>query len=130
MYRISEMSLLERLMIQCDIYQRDRVDNEYDDRVITKLVRNYRSHKELLHIPNKLFYDNELMVSMVLSPVKSKRRHPRFLFFFFGVERCVSNVRRIRGYLDLVKLFVESVFTASQTLTHRILKKMKKTERN
>lgn len=83
MYRISEMSLLERLMIQCDIYRRDHVDNEYDDRVITKLVRNYRSHEKLLHIPNKLFYDNELMVSMVSSPVKAKRRHPRFLFFFF-----------------------------------------------
>lgn len=59
------MSLLERLMIQSNIYKKDPVDDEYDNRVITKLIRNYRSHKILLDVPNRLFYDDELMASKI-----------------------------------------------------------------
>jgi len=29
--------------------------------VLTKLVRNYRSHPDILALPSKLFYDNELV---------------------------------------------------------------------
>lgn len=32
----------------------------YDQRCITKLVRNYRSHGALLELPSRLFYDGEL----------------------------------------------------------------------
>lgn len=32
----------------------------YDNRCITKLVANFRSHKEILEIPSKLFYKGEL----------------------------------------------------------------------
>ena len=28
---------------------------------MTKLLRNFRSHAELLRLPNQLFYDNELL---------------------------------------------------------------------
>eukprot|EP00092_Neocalanus_flemingeri_P108624 GFUD01139505.1.p1 GENE.GFUD01139505.1~~GFUD01139505.1.p1 ORF type:complete len:1236 (+),score=447.39 GFUD01139505.1:45-3752(+) len=48
------ISLLERLMAM-ELYSKD-----YDRRCITKLVKNFRSHKELLTIPKMLFYDNEL----------------------------------------------------------------------
>ena len=34
---------------------------EYDARVMTKLLRNYRSHPTLLELPNRLFYANELV---------------------------------------------------------------------
>eukprot|EP01134_Creolimax_fragrantissima_P001837 CFRG1837T1 len=33
----------------------------YDPKYITKLVNNYRSHPHLLEVPNRLFYDNELI---------------------------------------------------------------------
>lgn len=58
----AEMSLLERLMSQCKIYQKDAETNTYNPDYITKLVNNYRSHKDILHVPNLLFYDNELKV--------------------------------------------------------------------
>jgi len=48
------ISLLERLM-SMELYSK-----EYDKRCITKLVKNFRSHKELLTIPKALYYDNEL----------------------------------------------------------------------
>lgn len=56
------MSLLERLMTQCGLYQKDPETLEYNSSYITKLVNNYRSHKDILFIPNLLFYDNELKV--------------------------------------------------------------------
>ncbi|XP_035677292.1 putative helicase MOV-10 [Branchiostoma floridae] len=55
------MSLLERLMTQCPLYQRGE-DGQYDSRVLTKLVRNYRSHPAILKEPNNMFYDGELEV--------------------------------------------------------------------
>merc|ERR1719347_2002065 len=33
---------------------------QYDQRCITKLVMNFRSHHELLKVPKQLFYNNEL----------------------------------------------------------------------
>ena len=51
-------SYLERLM-QRAVYARG--ERGYDGRVLTKLVRNYRSHERLLQLPNELFYDNELV---------------------------------------------------------------------
>ena len=49
------VSMLERLMT-CTIYN----DKPRDLRLITKLVQNYRSHKKLIAIPSKLFYEGEL----------------------------------------------------------------------
>lgn len=52
-----EMSYLERIMLSCDLYKNpDSVSY-----VMTKLINNYRSHPNLLYIPNKLFYDNALV---------------------------------------------------------------------
>ena len=59
------MSFLERLM-ERTIYLKDSdarspTVGKHDGRVITKLVRNYRSHPTLLELPNALFYDNDLV---------------------------------------------------------------------
>lgn len=59
------MSLLERLMIQCKIYEKDLKTSKYNPTYITKLVHNYRSHEVILHVPNMLFYDNELKVRKI-----------------------------------------------------------------
>ena len=57
------VSLLERLM-ERPLYrptQRAAGDGmQYDQRIITKLLDNYRSHPTLLELPNRLFYDGEL----------------------------------------------------------------------
>merc|ERR1719186_713093 len=52
-----QVSLLERFMDK-NIYAKG--SQGYDNRCITKLVRNFRSHEKLLHIPAKLFYNDQL----------------------------------------------------------------------
>ncbi|XP_020785667.2 putative helicase mov-10-B.2 isoform X2 [Boleophthalmus pectinirostris] len=52
------LSLLERLMTDFPLYQ--KTNDMFDNRFVTKLLRNYRSHPAILEIPNELFYDREL----------------------------------------------------------------------
>ncbi|XP_023217489.1 putative helicase mov-10-B.1 isoform X2 [Centruroides sculpturatus] len=52
------LSLLERLMNIEQVY--GRKENVYNKQVLTKLLKNYRSHPSILKLPNELFYDNEL----------------------------------------------------------------------
>jgi helicase MOV-10 len=53
------MSYMERLTLR-EAY--GRADGNYPPALLTKLVRNYRSHPEIIKLPNELFYDNELEV--------------------------------------------------------------------
>lgn len=55
------LSLLERLMKDVSLYQKDE-GGAFNDRYVTKLLRNYRSHPDILKIPNELFYGEELQV--------------------------------------------------------------------
>jgi helicase MOV-10 len=61
-----QMSFIERLMTQCKVYQQQSepsVPNgatRYDSHFVTKLIRNYRSHPDILKLPNEMFYDNDL----------------------------------------------------------------------
>ena len=93
-------SLLERLMaLPC--YARDPArfpsaeERGYDGRVLTKLVRNYRSHPALLDLPNALFYDGDLLacadpaVSQGLARwqhLPPRARAAGFPLLFHGVE--------------------------------------------
>uniref|UniRef100_UPI003AABEA36 putative helicase mov-10-B.1 n=1 Tax=Centroberyx gerrardi TaxID=166262 RepID=UPI003AABEA36 len=54
-----EVSLLERLMRNVHVYKKNE-RGAFNNRFVTKLLRNYRSHPAILEIPNKLFYDGEL----------------------------------------------------------------------
>uniref|UniRef100_A0A4W3JGP6 RNA helicase n=1 Tax=Callorhinchus milii TaxID=7868 RepID=A0A4W3JGP6_CALMI len=54
-----DLSLLERLMNKNSLYQRDP-DSGYNKQFVTKLLRNYRSHRHILKLPNELFYNEEL----------------------------------------------------------------------
>jgi helicase MOV-10 len=63
----------------------------YDRRVITKLVRNYRSHPDILSLPNRLFYEGHLQASA--DPARSHSHKdwehlpaPGFPLIFHGVE--------------------------------------------
>lgn len=58
-YRLG-VSLLERLM-ELPVYQRQE-NGYFNPQMLTKLLKNFRSHKDILHIPNELFYENELEV--------------------------------------------------------------------
>ena len=56
------VSLLERMMTNVAVYQRDHT-GQYNNACITKLLKNFRSHPDLLCVPSQLFYDNELIAS-------------------------------------------------------------------
>jgi len=89
-----EQSLLERLATS-KLYLRDeekfRDHGNYDPTLLTKLVRNYRSHPDILSLPSRLFYDDELVpcASMAvqnrfcLSPLLPTKNHP---VVFHGVR--------------------------------------------
>lgn len=53
------VSFMEQLFKQ-PLYQRNVVTKEYNPRFITQLVKNYRSHKDILNVPNEMFYENRL----------------------------------------------------------------------
>lgn len=38
-----------------------RVNGKFNQRFITQLKQNYRSHEAILRIPNELFYENSLI---------------------------------------------------------------------
>lgn len=42
------------------LYKRNATTGEYDPRYIVHLYKNYRSHPDILHIPNQLFYEGRL----------------------------------------------------------------------
>ncbi|KAK7788775.1 hypothetical protein R5R35_010039 [Gryllus longicercus] len=69
------ISLLERLMVTCSLYQKG-ADGTYDNRYITKLLKNFRSHPDIIDLPNKLFYSGELIPAcsdvVRLDPVRRK----------------------------------------------------------
>lgn len=53
------VSWLEQLF-KCPLYQRDAGLGTFNSDYVTQLVKNYRSHPSILHVPNQLFYDGFL----------------------------------------------------------------------
>uniref|UniRef100_A0A452J1B9 RNA helicase Mov10l1 n=1 Tax=Gopherus agassizii TaxID=38772 RepID=A0A452J1B9_9SAUR len=68
------ISMLERLMSR-SLYQRNEdtfgAYGSYNPLLVTKLLKNYRSHSTLLALPSKLFYHKELEVCADTSVVTS-----------------------------------------------------------
>ena len=63
----------------------------FDPRVATKLVQNYRSHPDILALPNRLFYDGDLKAmanELVRSSLCEWDHLPRkgFPIIFHGIE--------------------------------------------
>ncbi|NXJ95770.1 M10L1 helicase, partial [Corythaixoides concolor] len=88
------MSLLERLTSR-ELYLRDEdafsACGAYNPLLITKLIKNYRSHSALLTLPSKLFYDKELEVCADASVVNSllhwgKLPRKGFPLIFHGIR--------------------------------------------
>lgn len=53
------VSWLEKLF-NMPLYARDTITGQFNSNYITQLVKNYRSHPTILHVPNELFYDGSL----------------------------------------------------------------------
>lgn len=54
--------------METEPYRRQK-NGAYNPLVLTKLVRNFRSHRTLLELPNQLFYDDELQVLIFLTKI-------------------------------------------------------------
>ncbi|XP_074862033.1 RNA helicase Mov10l1 [Carettochelys insculpta] len=88
------ISMLERLMSR-SLYQRNEdsfgVFGSYNPLLVTKLLKNYRSHASLLALPSKLFYHKELEVcadTSVVSSLLGWEKLPRkgFPLIFHGMR--------------------------------------------
>jgi helicase MOV-10 len=55
-----QVSYMERLMGHENVYGRQEEDGLYEVNLLTKLIRNYRSHPSILKLPNEMFYNNDL----------------------------------------------------------------------
>ncbi|XP_026530953.1 putative helicase MOV-10 [Notechis scutatus] len=53
------LSLLERLMCFNPLYQ--KTNDKYNPQFVTMLLRNYRSHEDILRFSNEKFYDEKLL---------------------------------------------------------------------
>ncbi|XP_017877191.1 putative helicase mov-10-B.1 [Ceratina calcarata] len=87
-------SLLERLM-ECEPYQ--KVDNKYNPRYITKLIRNFRSRAAILYTSNKLFYGDLIPCAKLCKitsnwDILSNRTFPIIFFAVQGVEVRAENL--------------------------------------
>ncbi|XP_075784107.1 RNA helicase Mov10l1 isoform X1 [Pelodiscus sinensis] len=88
------VSMLERLMSRT-LYQRNEntfgAYGSYNPLLVTKLLKNYRSHSTLLALPSKLFYHKELEAcadASVVSSLLSWEKLPRkgFPLIFHGMR--------------------------------------------
>ncbi|KAJ6351264.1 hypothetical protein OIU78_007227 [Salix suchowensis] len=66
-----------------------------DENYVTKLVRNYRCHPEILHLPSTLFYEGELIAckesndeSTSLMTLTNLLPGKNFPVLFFGIQGC------------------------------------------
>ncbi|XP_043196764.1 RNA helicase Mov10l1-like [Amphibalanus amphitrite] len=89
-----QTSMLERLSLR-QLYGRDAekfADHGcYNPLLVTKLVNNYRSHRELLTVPSRLFYDSELVPCVDAEAANKWCRlpflpRPGFPMLFHGVR--------------------------------------------
>ncbi|WAR30932.1 M10B1-like protein, partial [Mya arenaria] len=95
------VSFMERIMRDIEEYKRGE-DRAYDNQYITKLVRNYRSHDDIINVPRALFYDGELIAAgdeMILNSMLNKDFLPnkKFPLIFHSVDK-IRKMIRIKGH--------------------------------
>ena len=111
-------SLIERLM-ECEPYQ--KVNNEYNSCYITKLIRNHRNQKAIIHVPNKLFYDNELLCctksnANTLTLNWTELSNKQFPIIFFAVKGKETRVQSGSVYnkreIDVITYYTKKLVQA------------------
>ena len=60
--------------------------NHYQNYYITKLLRNYRSHPNIIQISNELYYDNELIACNRIDSFIHDHFVEKFPIIFHGVN--------------------------------------------
>lgn len=98
--------MLERLMNN-DLYERDEKTGKFNEKYLTQLTKNYRSHISLLNVSNELFYENTL---------ETCADSCKFSFFFFKetlkpiiVTFCLKKIR----FSAVTDWFIDTKFLKS-----------------
>lgn len=83
-------SLMERLMT-LPLYLPDEFSGRYNSAVITKLLDNFRSHPDILEVPNRLFYDGHLKAKAAPETANfalgwSFLPNPKFPIIFYPIQ--------------------------------------------
>ncbi|XP_071557850.1 putative helicase MOV-10 [Temnothorax nylanderi] len=113
-------SMLERLMDDCDPYKKQ--DGKYNPNYITKLVQNFRSHENILHVSNKQFYCGDLKICggadirMALNWSQLPNKNfPMIFQEVLGTEtrsanRSVCNTAEVLAVLMYVSILIKAKF--------------------
>lgn len=70
------------------LYKRDATTGKFNSKYITQLVKNYRNHPAILHIPNQLFYDGALEAEASPEPINLniQGHTPNFPIIFKSIQ--------------------------------------------
>jgi len=101
------ISLMERLAKTCTIYARN--EGKFDNRVINKLIMNFRSVEEIIRVPNKLFYDGELKTAAKQAKIKGfEEEKPVKVIGVEGQEIRVNNGSIYNGeeVIEVIKIIL------------------------
>ncbi|KAJ6648786.1 putative helicase mov-10-B.2 [Pseudolycoriella hygida] len=120
-FLLAGVSMFQRLY-RSDPYRKDSRTKEYNQRYISKLKNNYRSHPKLVALPNKLFYNHEIRSSA--NPVHFKwyselqfLKYPGFPIVFENIDgapnrkmNCVSwyNHEEANCIMKFIKQLLEN----------------------
>lgn len=104
------VSMLERLMTKCTIYKKH--DGVYDNRVLTKLLNNYRSHPAIIALSNEEFYENELISqgnefsNLALGhDVLPNKKFPLIFHSVLGTDQRESNSPSFYNIQEIITVF-------------------------
>ncbi|KAK7405930.1 hypothetical protein VNO78_07542 [Psophocarpus tetragonolobus] len=78
------VSFMERLS-ECELYASG------DANYVTRLIRNYRCHPAILHLPSRLFYCEELIAcrdSSTFMEIGNMLPNKEFPILFYGIQGC------------------------------------------
>jgi helicase MOV-10 len=121
-----DQSYLERLMTM-SIYRKNADTGRYDNTLITKLKKNYRSHPKLIHMSNRLFYDGEIeacgdkRIIYALEDQRCRilvnRAFPITLHATYGNTRKDANSTRSAEFVHSKGIFYSFMFVFSACTT-------------
>ena len=105
---------------------------EYDTRVITKLLSNFRSHPALLNLPSRLFYENELIARgdpVVTTSLETWEKLPnkegKFPIIFHGIIGEDKREARSPSFFNAEEAvqvvdYIQWLLTAKQGIAKRV----------
>ena len=109
------------------------MSGKYNDKAITKLLSNFRSHPALLQLPSRLFYENELLAKgdpVVTTSLEGWEKLPnskgKFPVIFHGIIGEDKREARSPSYFNaeeacIVVDYIQELLTAKNGISKKVL---------